>query len=110
MEIGGGEADFLRMSFMIGPSLDGVGVSVGESGEVDADVGPGLFEAWVDAVAGALVDAIWRHVGPEEEGLPADGDGRRGGGQGGDRALEVALPHPAPGSHAETRRDLSVTW
>ena len=91
------------MSFMDGMvdrSLDGVGVSVGESGEVDADVGPGLFEARVDAVAGALVDAIWRHVGPEEEGLPADGDGRRGGGQGGDRALEVALPHPAPGSHA----------
>ena len=39
-------------------SLDGVGVSVGESGEVDADVGPGLFEARVDAVAGSLVDAI----------------------------------------------------
>ena len=80
--------------------LDGVWVSVGEAGEVDPDLCPGPLEAVADAVAGALLDAVGRHVRPEEEGLPPDGDGRGGGGEGGDRSLEVALAHPAPGSHA----------
>ena len=72
-------------------------------------MGPGPLEAVADAVAGALLDAVGRHVRPEEEGLPADGDGRDGGGEGGNRSLEVALAHPAPGSHAAVQGDLSVT-
>lgn len=71
-------------------------------------MGPGPLEAVADAVAGALLDAVGRHVWPEEEGLPPDGDGRGGGGEGGDRSLEVAFAHPAPGSHAAVQRDLSM--